>query len=367
MKEKIICCECGCVVTEETARHLRGTTYCEDCYSRHTVVCDSCGERIPREEAESDGRTTLCLRCYENFYVVCRNCGEFVSNDDSVYSEEIDGYYCEACYEEIRSRPIKSYSYKPEPIFYGSGNLFMGVELEIDNGGEYNDNARELLKVANADGQRMYIKHDGSLSEGMELVSHPMSLEYHRNDMKWQDIFNKALEMDYRSHQTNTCGLHIHVNRSAFGCRYEEIEAAIGRVIHFVELHWNELLRFSRRTEASINRWASRYGITPTVKETYDKAKNSNIGRYVAVNLENDDTIEFRMFRGTLRYSTFIATLQLVYEICRFAIMLTDKELESMSWSEFVSKIDPEKTELIEYLKAKRLYVNEITTETEEM
>ena len=47
--------------------------------------------------------------------------------------------------------------------------------------------------------------------------------------------------------------------------------------------------------------------------------------------------------------------------------MLTDKELENMSWSEFVSKIDPEKTELIEYLKAKRLYVNEVAEETEEM
>lgn len=367
MKEKNTCYECGCEVTEETSRHLRGITYCEDCYSRHTVVCDSCGERIPREEAESDGRINLCRGCYEDYYEVCRNCGEFVSNDDVIYCEDADGYYCETCYERLRSRPIKSYSYKPEPIFYGSGNLFMGVELEIDNAGEYDDNAKILLDVANAEGVKMYIKHDGSLSQGMELVSHPMSLEYHRNSMCWQDVFDKALELDYRSHQTNTCGLHIHVNRSAFGRRYDEIEAAIGRVVHFVELHWNEVLHFSRRTEANINRWASRYGITPTVKETYDKAKNSNLGRYVAVNLENDDTIEFRMFRGTLRYSTFIATLQLVYEICRFAIMLTDKELENMSWSEFVSTIDTEKTELIEYLKAKRLYVNEITTETEEM
>ena len=85
------------------------------------------------------------------------------------------------------------------------------------------------------------------------------------------------------------------------------------------------------------------------------------MGRYVAVNLENYETIEFRLFRGTLRYETFIATLQLVNEICNIAIALTDRELESLSWSDFVLRIDKENcSELVNYLKSKRLYVNEI-------
>ena len=89
-------------------------------------------------------------------------------------------------------------------------------------------------------------------------------------------------------------------------------------------------------------------------------------GRYVAVNLENYATIEFRLFRGTLKYKTFLATLQLVDEICNLAIKLSDKELESMSWLDFVGRIDSDKSELIEYLKAKRLYVNEpVEIETE--
>ena len=91
------------------------------------------------------------------------------------------------------------------------------------------------------------------------------------------------------------------------------------------------------------------------------------MGRYVAVNLENYNTIEFRLFRGTLRYKTFLATLQLVDEICYCAINMTDKEMEDLSWSDFVSRILPKKHELIEYLKSKRLYVNEISTESEEM
>ena len=44
-----------------------------------------------------------------------------------------------------------------------------------------------------------------------------------------------------------------------------------------------------------------------------------------------------------------------------------DKEFETMCWSDFVKGINKEdKPELINYLKAKELYINEPTTETEE-
>ena len=52
-----------------------------------------------------------------------------------------------------------------------------------------------------------------------------------------------------------------------------------------------------------------------------------------------------------------MAALELVHEICRFAIQLDDKRMEALSWSEFVSLIPPDKEVLIEYLKAKRLYM----------
>ena len=44
-----------------------------------------------------------------------------------------------------------------------------------------------------------------------------------------------------------------------------------------------------------------------------------------------------------------------------------DEDFEKMSWLDFVMTIDPdEMPELIEYLKSKRLYVNEITESNEE-
>ena len=71
------------------------------------------------------------------------------------------------------------------------------------------------------------------------------------------------------------------------------------------------------------------------------------------------------MFRGTLKYNTFIATLQMVNHICDVAISFSEEGIDAMSWSEFVSSI--EEPELIQYLKERRLYINEIVVESEEM
>lgn len=80
---------------------------------------------------------------------------------------------------------------------------------------------------------------------------------------------------------------------------------------------------------------------------------------------ENGDTLELRLFRGTLRHQTFVATLQLVDEICNTCLNMDDEELEALSWSSFVLGIKGN-PELIEYLKSKRLYVNELPIEEQE-
>ena len=362
---KITCLECGAILDEENACHFNDQILCEDCLARTTTICDNCGERILRDNAEWDTNYTLCRHCYENNYTNCEECGRLINNADAIYSDD-DYLYCRDCFEKLYDVAIKPYSYKPEPVFYGSGHLFYGVELEVDRGGENDSNAQSLINIANNQGDRIYCKHDGSLSDGFEIVSHPMTLEYHANNMNWFEVFEKAVEMDYCSHNTSTCGLHIHCSRKAFGKDYAQQEQGIGRVVFFVEKHWNELVKFSRRTLDNLNHWASRYAtISSTAEETYKKSKDKRMGRYVAVNIEGCSTIEFRLFRGTLRYKTFMATLQLVDEICKCAISMTDKEIEDMYWLDFVQRIPSNKPELIEYLKSKRLYVNEGAVESE--
>ena len=156
------------------------------------------------------------------------------------------------------------------------------------------------------------------------------------------------------------------MNRNAFGSTEDEQEACIARVLYFFEKHWEELLKFSRRTQRQLDRWAARYGYKEQPREILEHAKKGyHGGRYTCVNLQNDSTIEFRMFRGTLKLNTLIATLQLVERICEVAICLSDEEVKNMSWSTFVSGCQA--PELVQYLKERRIYVNDVVAAEEEI
>ncbi len=355
-ENKIICSHCGDEITDDDYSTVCGRIVCSECVSNLCCTCDRCGETIWSFDAHGDEYTNLCRHCYDNYYTRCADCECLIHTDDAYEYDGCD--YCSECYyDHCNEGTIKEYNYKPEPIFYGNDSRYFGVELEIDIGGKDCDNAKEILYKANSEDDVIYIKSDGSLNDGMEIVTHPMSLEYHINEMNWDSVMKEAISLGYRSHQTSTCGLHIHVNRTSLGESHEEQEEVISRILYFVEHHWNELLKFSRRSEAAMSRWAARYGYENTPKAIMDKAKKGNYGRYAAVNLCNYHTIEFRMFRGTLKLNTLIAALQLVNEICNAAVFMSDSEMQALSWSDFVSRLT--ETELIQYLKERNLYIND--------
>ncbi len=67
--------------------------------------------------------------------------------------------------------------------------------------------------------------------------------------------------------------------------------------------------------------------------------------------------MEIRIFRGTLKLNTLLATLQMVNHLCDVAVSLTDEKLQDMGWYDFLSQVT--EPELIQYLKERYLYVNE--------
>ena len=362
-QETFICDQCGEVHPLFERNEFDDQHYCGNCFDEFTRVCSHCGVRIFADANAGNEDTPLCDHCYGNHYTTCERCGALLRSDEAWYEDSDDSDpYCYACYQDINSRyGIHDYAYKPEPIFFGSGPRYFGVELEIDGAGEISSYANDIEDVANYNGrEHLYIKHDGSLDDGFELVTHPMSLHYHLNEMPWKDVLQEAISLHYLSHSAGTCGLHIHVSRNAFGYSSEEQDSCIARILWFFEKHWNELLRFSRRTQRQLDRWARRYGYKDHPGEMLEHVKKGYGDRYTCVNLVNTYTIEFRMFRGTLKYNTLIATLQLVNRICDVAISYSDEDLRNLSWSEFVSEVT--EPELIRYLKERRLYINESVT-----
>lgn len=347
-----------------------GQTLCLSCLDTHTLLCSRYGTRLWSDDNNGTAETPLCQSCYEEYYATCCQCGSLIQESEMYYDPSDDFEerpYCSACYHTRRqNRCIHDYYYKPEPIFHGKGPRYFGVELEMDGGGESADHAATLLSIANRDGRHAYIKHDGSLDDGLEIVTHPMSLAYQLHQMPWGELCKKAAALGYRSHKAGTCGLHVHISRLALGTTEQQQEYAIARTLYFFEKHWEELLKFSCRTPRQLERWAARYGYREQPLEILDHAKKGDhAGRYTCINLINSDTVEFRIFRGTLKKNTIFATLQLLDRICDVALSLSDDEVKQLSWTTFVSGCT--QPELIQYLKERRLYVNEPVPQEEEI
>lgn len=355
---------CGRAVLENNSHYIDNQTFCNRCFAETYSCCDCCGEMVNRYDMcwthEGDH---ICKSCADMEYHTCENCGDLV-HEDNCYWDDNENCYCNNCWHEMKNKVIHGYYYKPNPIFYGGfpcdNPLFMGIELEIDRAGEYEDNARRVLDIVNAEREHIYCKHDGSLCDGFEIVSHPATLEYHTINIKWAELMTEALTMGYRSHDSGTCGLHVHVSRRALGDTYEEQEKTISKILYFVENNWDSILRFTRRTKEQMDDWASRYGIEKDPLTTYSKAKGYG-DRYHCVNLCNENTIEFRMFRGTLKYSTFLATLQFVNLVCEVCKVASIERITNMTWVDFVSLVDTEKhKELTEYLEIRGLLAENV-------
>ena len=59
-------------------------------------------------------------------------------------------------------------------------------------------------------------------------------------------------------------------------------------------------------------------------------------GHYYAVNITNQNTIELRMFRGTINVTTYLATLAFVDAIVRTAKRCSAEELQAISFEEIL-------------------------------
>lgn len=298
---------CSCCGTHGLfIREINGKKLCSRCYAEQVTTCSSCNETILRNEAE---------RTREGNYL-CPNCAK---------REKILPYH--------RNYPVVK--------FFGNNKdnkvPYLGVELEVDEGGENHSNAKKLMhKINPADTLFAYCSHDGSLNNGFEIITQPATLEYHYSI---KDVYERSFQMlksnGYLSHDTTTCGLHVHFNRNFYA---ENEELYISRLLFMVEKFWDELVIFARRPECRMERYSKK--ISPMEITEYihrSNRSNSHDFHYYAVNLANDDTIEFRMFKGTLNASTLMATLQLVSNMILFAKEKPVEELQAMNFSELVT------------------------------
>lgn len=349
--------------TEWSVIEVQGTggryiTDKRDIRHRHDVyICDCCGDAYEEDDCRFDDYgNIICENCYDYYdYTTCYECGRLISGDDIRWHN--DNCYCSECVPEEYMGLIEEYDHTRYGLtFYKCDdepetNEFFGVELEVDHGEERGYCSEEIDRVTPME---MYFKKDSSLNEGFEIVSSPATLKYHLEQANWDEIQRVARDRNFRSHDTDTCGLHVHVSRDAFGQTEIEQDLHIAILMMLEKKFADKFHTFARRYSPQ---WAKDNLIDINENDNYQSIKKKadafKRDRYYAINVSNSETVEFRCFRGTLRNETLIATLQFVATMTRYCQQITVAEVESVEWEDIF--YNTEYPELREYMVSRGL------------
>jgi len=337
--------------TDDTIyRHQNEERFCLRCYDNMFYQCYDCGESdyLTTDHEEFNG-CKYCIRCYQDNFRNCDVCSTTVRRGDG-HSNRMHDHLCRECWEA--GVLIHSYSYRPKAQFFkrfDKENLFFGIELEVERNNSSVDIDAMVKKLKTV--PNFYFKQDGSLNHGFEIVSHPMSYEYIKTN---QEIFKNLLSelslKEYKSYESTTCGMHIHLSKNAFKTWH------LYRFMKFFKDNKDLILNISQRNEPFFKRWSS------IGEEEFNeknlrfkmKQKRSQSGaRYQAVNLENDKTVEVRIFRGTLKFPTFMKNIEFTHSIYEFTKNNNKDDIRLDNYFQFIQNYKY----LNNFLKDKKLCV----------
>jgi hypothetical protein len=188
-------------------------------------------------------------------------------------------------------------------------------------------------------------EEDGSLSsQGYETISQPFTMNWFKeNKDLFEKMFATMVDMGARSHDTSTCGFHVHFGKHFFG---NELNKCVDRLVFLFEKYKPQLEVFSRRKNFNWCHFPSEMVDEPVEWSKLDEVKKLDKyrfeGHHSAINLENYDTIEIRIFRGTLNFNTYCATLELVNNIMHYVKDKSDEEVEKGRFEDILNFLPTE-------------------------
>lgn len=325
--------------------------WCPEAANDYATQCNHCGKFYSSEHITfrltGDG-DQICPSCVSN-YQVCRRCGR-------LHTELNSDDLCRNCVNEIERQSLEDvihcYSHKPRLTFYKQDDnnpIFMGFELESGEADDDLTMRRALKSLIQEDKEKHYVfKRDGSIpGYGCELVTHPMTLDYHKQ-FNWKHVIDVLRDegtlMDCRG-----CGLHVHVNRTATNnWNWHKIDAFINNYVNF-----NEII--AGRSESS---YAQFHDVTLNRKKYIDAHEKYVLrqGHGTAVNTENRNTVEIRIFASTFDIEELYARLEYVEALVKYshhfvaANITNKKKCEIDKFVKYVRDNSERYNNLVEYL-----------------
>lgn len=198
-----------------------------------------------------------------------------------------------------------------------------------------------------------YMKWDGSVERGFELVTHPHTLEAYNNRTELWSALEHLRSEGWRSwNSDSSCGLHIHINNASFSSvghamrflmfvykNREPLVRFAGRDSHYARFDFNQFVQ--REYQVGWNDDGSPKFIIGTVADVVKK-KQVNDSRYLAVNCQNTNTYELRFFRGNMNSNAVRACLEFVHALHAYTENLTSHDClvnRALTWRPFLAFI----------------------------
>jgi hypothetical protein len=325
------------------------------------LVCPHC-ETVINENTEAGWVDYVCVACADNFYCTCAWCDRvgmqnntpnrprllpsvtsqvrnyFTRMSRHYYVEDADEMRCGDCihvcphcesiygYEDNASTCCEDehnfmhqYSYRPSMKFWLNGDvwhwraqpnvLYMGMEIEAEYVQPLLERFHRVAQEDFAAESFVYVKSDGSLYEnGAEFVTMPATLEAIRNRMPF-DAFKWLRDNGARAWAMTTCGMHVHVSRTAFTPTH------LWKFLKFQYINRDKCIQFAGRNSEQWANWDNdtmQEQCANSTAKVVKQGRATMTNRYSAINMNPSSTIELRYFRpnllkpGILRVAEFI-------------------------------------------------------------
>lgn len=385
----IQCDHCGEIIHEDDARYTDDdAALCEDCYSNHTTYCECCERSYYRSEIWiTENGATICDECHDEHYCECEECNATIAIEDA-YSDDNGDYYCERCWNErndededgaVHSAQLQGYhdhtrDYAHTLKTSSSDNLDekIGIELETEQGRSSTSRSDYCAKIdseINCNERHVHFERDGSLDNGVEIITEPMTLEYWnaQKDGIWKQLLNICNSMGYQSHNGGHCGLHVHFSKTFFGTTTSEQQQKLDTLLLFFENYKDEIIKLSRRESFGYCEILSNTSydlrsigdakLRDKIRQSrgfidYQKTRTGHSDA-VNINASTGKTFEIRIMRGTLKHETFAACIEFIVNLIK---CIQNEDAKNISFSKVVNYL-PTKY-LKQYIKEREIKAN---------
>lgn len=296
-----------------------------------SVKCQVCAkiksidEIVDVNDRSFNSLTYVCRHCAEEQFHTCHACGRYYRNRCNCGDEN--------AFMNYDQKPTSTKVFK-----VGDERLFLGMEFELSSTVNRNDDINHLTDKLYGYG---YCKHDGSVFNGFEFVTFPMSPEW----LNANPIFLELLEKTCRSRKMEastvlpqTNGMHIHMSKAAFRdyelYKFIEFFYECFPLVHYV----------SERAWTNIYRWSPLY-----LNKIQLAERKSNPDKHVCLNLKNPHTVEVRVFKGCYTQFKVKKNIQFCLSIKEFVNNVSAKGINEKNYLNFLYS-NKEYKELKEFL-----------------